>query len=325
MMGANSNPACVAAWNAHGMSYSRWLSYTTMVVDYIGSLQPRVPILIAVNKLGVWDQDDLGFARALSAEAAKFGFFVGNAGFNGHDANWNAIYQAHRPLTYMQIANPQINSGMFVPFLQSAAPLGIELYELYARDYKAAYVDGDASIRAALEAVGTPSPCKINAIGEHRQDEQRRSGASPPDCPPRRRAWRGRPQSAPRSTARIGAHRQVLARPLDHRSPIGRAHRPGLLAKKSRSTVSWPILGSSPRTSLGAKLGRLTLALLLAIARTARPAREQTRDIVENLRLPGINLVRMHPVPLRRIRNCRILAQRLQCNLRLERRIKLLA
>ena len=40
----------------------------------------------------------------------------------------------------------------------------------------------------------------------------------------------------------LAAHRQVLARPFDHRSSIGRAHRPGLLAKKSRSTVSWPIL-----------------------------------------------------------------------------------
>ena len=38
------------------------------------------------------------------------------------------------------------------------------------------------------------------------------------------------------------AHRQVLATPFDHRSSIGCAHRPGLLAKKSRSTVSWPIL-----------------------------------------------------------------------------------
>ena len=37
------------------------------------------------------------------------------------------------------------------------------------------------------------------------------------------------------------AHRQVLAKPFDHRSSIGRAHRPGLPAKKSRSTVSWPI------------------------------------------------------------------------------------
>ena len=40
---------------------------------------------------------------------------------------------------------------------------------------------------------------------------------------------------------------------------------------------------------------------------------------------PGINLVRMHPVPLRQFRNRRILAQRLKRNLRLERRIKLLA
>src|SRR5208337_5553686 len=97
----------------------------------------------------------------------------------------------------------------------------------------------------------------------------------------------------------LPAHRQVLARPFDLRSSIGGAHRPGLLAKKSRSTVSWPILGSSPRTSLGVKLGRLALALLPAIARTARPAREQARRVVENLLLPGVNLVRMHPVPLR--------------------------
>src|SRR5208337_1815655 len=69
----------------------------------------------------------------------------------------------------------------------------------------------------------------------------------------------------------------------------------------------------------------LTLALLLAIARTARPAGEQARDVVENLLLPGINLVRMHPVPLRQFRNRRILAQRLKRNLRLERCIKLLA
>jgi hypothetical protein len=36
-------------------------------------------------------------------------------------------------------------------------------------------------------------------------------------------------------------------------------------------------------------------------------------------------LVRMHPVPLRQFRNRRILAKRLERNLRLERRIKLLA
>ena len=52
---------------------------------------------------------------------------------------------------------------------------------------------------------------------------------------------------------------------------------------------------------------------------------EQARDVVENLLLPGINLVRMHPVPLRQFRNRRILAQRLKRNLPLKRRIKLLA
>src|SRR5271166_2829088 len=92
--------------------------------------------------------------------------------------------------------------------------------------------------------------------------------------------------------------------------------------------IATPAAASLPAKALadlGVKLGRLTLALLPAIARTARPAREQARRIVENLLLPGINLVRMHPVPLRQFRNRRILPQRLERNLRLERRIKLLA
>ena len=47
---------------------------------------------------------------------------------------------------------------------------------------------------------------------------------------------------------------------------------------------------------------RSVVNAFLAIARTARPSREQARDVVENLLLPGINLVRMHPVPLRQFR-----------------------
>ena len=113
------------------------------------------------------------------------------------------------------------------------------------------------------------------------------------------------------------ARRQVLARPFDHRSSIGRAHRPGLPGQE--------IPFDRQLADLGVKLGRLAFALFLAIARTARPSREQARDIVENLLFPGINLVRVHPVPLRQFRNRRILAQRLKRNLRLERRIKLLA
>jgi hypothetical protein len=40
----------------------------------------------------------------------------------------------------------------------------------------------------------------------------------------------------------LPANRQTLAWPLDHRPALGDAHRPGLLAKKSLSTVNWPIL-----------------------------------------------------------------------------------
>jgi hypothetical protein len=56
----------------------------------------------------------------------------------------------------------------------------------------------------------------------------------------------------------------------------------------------------------------LALALLLAIPRTARPSGEQARRIVENLLLPGINLVRMHPC--RFASSGTVLAQRLKPN-----------
>jgi hypothetical protein len=64
-------------------------------------------------------------------------------------------------------------------------------------------------------------------------------------------------------------------------------------------------------------LGRLALALLLAVTQATRAARKQARHVVENLLLPSINLVRMNPVPLGQLRHCRVLAQRLQRDLRL--------
>src|SRR5271156_5444466 len=149
------------------------------------------------------------------------------------------------------------------------------------------------------------------------RDAVRRYGASRPGRPPRQQAWSGRPPSASSSTARIGGA------PTVHCQPV----RPSLF-DRARSSP-WPPGQEIPfdrqLADLGVKLGRLTLALLPAIARAARPSREQARDVVENLLLPGINLVRMHPVPLRQFRNRCILAQRFERNLRLERRIKLLA
>jgi len=40
----------------------------------------------------------------------------------------------------------------------------------------------------------------------------------------------------------LPAHRQHRVVAVEHRSAVRRAHRPDLLDKKSRSTVSWPIL-----------------------------------------------------------------------------------
>ena len=78
-----------------------------------GSLHPHVPITFGVNKLEVWDLGHLALATSMSAEAAKFGFLVGNAGFNGVNTDWNTLYQMHSPATYMQMANPHITDDLF--------------------------------------------------------------------------------------------------------------------------------------------------------------------------------------------------------------------
>ena len=100
-----------------------------------------------------------------------------------------------------------------------------------------------------------------------------------------------RSRAVDRSRERHGWSIGVRVRP--HRAPHGAS----LPVGRSVSESGRPETGGYPL-----KLGRLTLALLLAIPRSPRPACEQARDIVENLLLPGINLVRMHPVPLRQLR-----------------------
>jgi hypothetical protein len=65
--------------------------------------------------------------------------------------------------------------------------------------------------------------------------------------------------------------------------------------------------------------GTSLFALLLAVPRRTRAAGEQARHIVQDLLLPAINMVRMHAMPLGQLRNRRILPQRFQRHLRLER------
>src|SRR5471030_3243279 len=149
------------------------------------------------------------------------------------------------------------------------------------------------------------------------RDTVRRCGASGPDRPRQSPAWACRPPNAPGSTARIGGA-PTSPRP---------AAQPSLF-DPTRSSP-WPPGQEIPfyrqLTDLGVKLGRLALALLLAVTQSTHAAREQARHVVENLLLPGINLVRMNPVPLGQLWHSRVLAQRLQRNLRLERGIKFLA
>src|SRR5271163_5019310 len=103
------------------------------------------------------------------------------------------------------------------------------------------------------------------------RDAVRRCGASPPDRPPRRRAWGGRPPSAPRPQARIGD------------APTGpcQAVRPSLF-DRARSSP-WPPGQEIPfdrqLADLGVELGRLALALLLAISGTVASSRSASTAI----------------------------------------------
>src|SRR5271169_6029642 len=89
----------------------------------------------------------------------------------------------------------------------------------------------------------------------------------------------------------------------------------------SFSIVSWPILGSSPRTSLGVKL--LDLARRRRFRVYADPRIERPRRMVQKLFLPGVDLVGMNLMALRQVAYRRLLPHRLESDLRLQRRINL--
>src|SRR6478609_11809649 len=144
-------------------------------------------------------------------------------------------------------------------------------------------------------------------------DAIRRSAASRPDQPARGE----RRPNAPDSAAHIAGeptNSRLAARP----SPCARGH-------SSPGPPGQEIPFNRQLANLGIKLCRLALMLFLAIPQGARAAREQARQVVENLLLPAIDLVRVNAVPLRQLRHRRDLAQCLQSNLGLECGIKLLA
>ena len=100
---------------------------------------------------------------------------------------------------------------------------------------------------------------------------------------------------------------------IEQRSAVRRAHLPDLLAKKSRSTVSC--------ADLGVQLLDLALAACLGIV--ANPGVKRPRRLLQQLLLPGVDLVRVDLVALRQVRHRRLLPQRLQGDLRLQPRVDL--
>jgi hypothetical protein len=92
-------------------------------------------------------------------------------------------------------------------------------------------------------------------------------------------------------------NRQRFVGAVEHRSAVRRAHLPDLRAKKSRSTVSCPIL---------------------ACSRSISHSCEGARRLILKLLLPGVNLVRVDLVALRKVRDRPLLPQRLRGDLRLQ-------
>jgi hypothetical protein len=93
---------------------------------------------------------------------------------------------------------------------------------------------------------------------------------------------------------------------IEHRSPVRDAHLPDLCAKKSRSTISSPILACSRSISRSWSAGALP------------PASNARAAWVLKLLFPGVDLVRMYLIALRQIGHARLLAQRLPGDLRLQ-------
>jgi hypothetical protein len=161
MTSTGVSPECTAAWSAHGMGYQTWLKYAIDLIDYVGLLHPTVPISFDMNQLA-WQTSNLQFATAISAEAAKYHFLVGNEGFSGRESDWNALYSTRRQQTqtYAQTLNPAVQQGVyggdiFPSIVQAGQGLGIQVYEINPAEWR---TPADA---AAIAALGTPQTCQI--------------------------------------------------------------------------------------------------------------------------------------------------------------------
>lgn len=159
--------SCQSLWEKFGMSYSAWTSYSTSLIDYVTSLRPRVLITFDMNTQAPFDEiDSQGnslYVDTITAEAHKYGFWVGNQGFPNSD-KFSYIYEMYGPLTYMQtMSEAQLESGKgglgaFPGWLADAEGLGIPLYELYPDVFQVAYNPSNsdyaaygATFRTALE------------------------------------------------------------------------------------------------------------------------------------------------------------------------------
>jgi hypothetical protein len=102
---------------------------------------------------------------------------------------------------------------------------------------------------------------------------------------------------------------------IDHRFALNMPALMSAPSKKSFSSASTPILGSSPRTSLGVKHFQIHRWRNARSLGSEKPGRS-----FEQLRLPGRDLVGMHIENLRQFRQRLLALQRGQRHLRLESR-----
>lgn len=159
MNGLKSSQACVAQWEAAGMSYSAWVANALSIVDFVGAMKPNKPIFFGLNGIKPWDPSPLAFGKALAAEANKYGFYVGSAGYNGTLADFNAVYARYISHTYMQTKDDQITSGLFPNIVTLAERAGVPVWEIYPEDFM------NQTTAPLLAALGNPQSCAIGASG----------------------------------------------------------------------------------------------------------------------------------------------------------------
>ena len=160
--------ACLAKWQAYGLSARSWATYSIAQVNYVASLHSKAQQLVALNTFDdVAQPYDVPDAVASAAAAAGIGFGTENLGSGSFVKSstpcadvspvpyWCAAFAAHAakvPLQFQTISYTLDPSLPNIPQLPALLPYGItnhaQIFELYPQDWLTADDSAYASYAA---------------------------------------------------------------------------------------------------------------------------------------------------------------------------------